>query len=85
MGDAALGYSYGAVSDFYVARDAYLPSEDYVVANVGGAGQADLGAEQRVVSDGAAVADVHHVINLRSAADPGLSDAGAVDAGGAEV
>jgi hypothetical protein len=45
VGDAALGYGYGSVSDFYVAADAYLSGQDYVVAYVGGAGQAYLGAE----------------------------------------
>jgi hypothetical protein len=36
--DAALGYGDGAVSDFYVAADAYLSGQDYVVAYVSGAG-----------------------------------------------
>src|SRR5580700_5527665 len=54
LGDAALGYGDGAVSDFYVAADAYLAGEDYVVAYVSGAGETYLRADQRVVSDGAA-------------------------------
>ena len=62
VGDAALGYGYGSVADFYVAAYAYLSGEDYVVAYVGRAGQSHLGAEQRVVSYGAAVAYVDQVI-----------------------
>src|SRR6202140_607177 len=61
VGNAALGNGYGAVSNFDVAGDAHLAGKDYVVAYVGGAGQADLGAEESVVSDGAAVAYVDHV------------------------
>jgi hypothetical protein len=38
VGDAALRYGDGSVSDFYVAADAYLAGQDYVVAYVGGAG-----------------------------------------------
>src|SRR6202171_3892836 len=79
--DAALGYGYGSVADFYVAADAYLSGQDYVVAYVGSASQAYLGAEKRVVSDGAAVAYVDEVVNFCAAADAGLAYAGAVDAG----
>src|ERR1700758_2567148 len=79
--NAALGNGYGAISYFDVAGDAYLPGENHVVAYVGGAGQADLGAEQGVVSDDAAVADVDHIVDLRPAADAGFANAGAVDAG----
>jgi hypothetical protein len=64
VGDAALGYGYGSVADFYVAADTYLPGQDYVVAYVGRAGQAYLGAEQRVVSDGAAVAYMDQVVDF---------------------
>src|ERR1019366_938295 len=45
--DAALRDGYGSVADFYVAGDAYLSGQDYVVAYVGGAGQAHLGADER--------------------------------------
>ena len=79
--DAALGNGYGAVSYFDVAAAAYLSGQDHVVAYVGGAGEANLGAEQGVVSDDAAVADVDHVVDLRAAPDAGLSDAGTIDAG----
>jgi hypothetical protein len=81
VGDAALGYGYGSVSDFYVAADAYLSGQDYVVAYVGGAGQAYLGAEKSVVSDGAAVAYVDQVVDLCAASYAGLAYAGSVDAG----
>jgi hypothetical protein len=79
--DAALGYGYGPVSDFYMAADAYLAREDYVVAHVGRARQADLGAEQRVLSDGAAVPYVDQVVDFCSAPDAGFAYAGPVDAG----
>jgi len=81
VGDAALGYGYGSVSDFYVAADAYLSGQDYVVAYVGRAGQAYLGAEQRVVSYGAAVAYVDQVVDFCAASYAGFACAGAVDAG----
>ena len=79
--DAALGDGYGAVSDFYVAADAYLSGENHVVAYIGGARQAHLGAEQGVVADGATVTYMHHVVDFRSASDAGLADAGAIDTG----
>src|SRR5271166_3509793 len=44
VGDAALGYGDGSVSDFYVAAYAYLSGQDYVVAYVGGTRKAHLGA-----------------------------------------
>src|SRR5258708_19209368 len=73
VGDAALGYGYGSVADFYVAADAYLSGQDYVVADVGGAGQAYLGAEQRVVSYGAAVAYMDEVVDFSASSYPGLA------------
>src|SRR5258708_26869073 len=81
VGDAALGYGYGSVADFYVAADAYLSGQDYVVAYVGRAGQAYLGAEQRVVSYGAAVAYVDQVVDFCAASNAGFAYAGPVDAG----
>src|SRR5260370_9064513 len=81
VGDSALGYGYGSVSDFYVPADSYLSGQDYVVAYVGRAGQAYLGAEQRVVSDGAAVAYVDEVVDFCTSSDEGLANAGAIDAG----
>src|SRR6202521_3614347 len=82
VGDAALCYGYGSVADFYVAADAYLSGQDYVVAYVGGAGQADLGAEQRVVSYRAAVAYVDEVVDFSAASYAGFAYAGSVDARG---
>src|SRR5271166_3389421 len=79
--NAALGYGNCSVSDFHVAAYAYLSGENYVVAYVGRSGEADLGAEQRVVSYGAAVAYVDQVVEFRAASDAGLAYAGAVDAG----
>ncbi len=81
VGDAALGYGYGSVADFYVAADAYLSGQDYVVAYVGSAGQAYLGAEQRVVSYGAAVAYMDQVVDFCASSYAGFAYAGSVDAG----
>jgi len=81
VGDAALGYGYGSVADFYVAADAYLSGQDYVVAYVGRAGQAYLGAEERVVSYSAAVAYVDQVVDFGASSYAGLAYAGAVYAG----
>ena len=81
VGDAALRYGDGSISDFYVAADAYLSGQDYVVAYFGGAGQAYLGAEQSVVSYGAAVAYVDQVVQFRASSYAGLAYAGAGDAG----
>src|ERR1700682_5646179 len=81
VGDAALGYGYGSVTDFYVAAYAYLSGQDYVVAYVGGAGQAYLGADERVVSYGAAVAYVDEVVDFCALSYAGLAYAGSVDAG----
>ena len=81
MGNAALGYGNRSVAYFYVAADADLSGKDYVVAYVRGAGQAYLGAKQRVTSDGAAVTDVNHIVNFCSPADASFADAGTVDAG----
>ncbi len=81
MGNAALGYSYGSVSDFYVAADAYLSREDYVVAYVGRASQAYLGAEKSVVSYGAAVAYVDEIVDFCASSYAGLAYAGSVDTG----
>src|ERR1035438_26351 len=79
--DAALGDGDGSIADFDVTADADLSGKNRVVAYVGGAGEADLGAEQRVVSDGATVADVDEVVDFCSAANVGLANAGAVNAG----
>jgi hypothetical protein len=79
--NAALGYGYGSVSDFYVAAYAYLSGEDYVVAYFGGSGEAYLSAKQRVVPYGAAVAYMDHVVQLCASSYAGLAYAGAVDAG----
>jgi len=45
VGDTALGYGDGSISDFYVAAYTYLAGEDYVVAYFGCASQTYLGAE----------------------------------------
>src|SRR5258708_24803406 len=50
VGDAALGYGYGSVADFYVAAYAYLSGQDYVVAFVRRAGGAYPGPGERCVS-----------------------------------
>jgi hypothetical protein len=76
-----LRYGYGAVSDFYVAADANLSGQDYVVAYFGGAGEAYLGAEQGVVAYGATVAYVDEVVDFRASSYAGLAYAGSVDAG----
>src|SRR5260221_5051089 len=81
VGNAALGYGYGSVADFYVAADAYLSGQDYVVAYVGRAGEAYLGADERVVPDGAAVAYVRQVVDFCAASYAGFAYAGPVDAG----
>ena len=81
VGDAALRYGDGSISDFYVAAYAYLSGQDYVVAYVGGSGEAYLGAEQRVVAYGATVAYVDQVVDFRASSYAGLAYAGAVDAG----
>ena len=52
-----------------------------MVAYVGGSGEAYLGAEQSVVSYGAAVAYVDQVVQFRASSYAGLAYAGAVDAG----
>src|SRR5258708_24380007 len=55
VGDAALGYGYGSVADFYVAAYAYFSGQDYVVAYIGGAAEAFPCADEPRVPDGAAV------------------------------
>ena len=57
--DAALGYGDRSVTYLDVAAYAYLAGEDYVVAYLRGAREAHLRAEQRVMTDGAAVAYVN--------------------------
>ncbi len=64
LGNATLRDGDGSVSNFYVAAYAYLSRENYVVADVGRTCQADLGAQKCVVSDGAAVSDVDHVVDF---------------------
>ena len=81
VGDTALGYGYGSVSDFYVAAYAYLPGEDYVVAYFGCAGQAYLGAEQCVMAQGAAVTYVDEVVDFCALSYAGFAYAGPVYAG----
>ena len=81
VGDTALGYGYGPVSDFYVATYAYLPGEDYVVAYFGCAGQAYLGAEQCVMAYGAAVTYVDEVVDFCALSYAGFAYAGPVYAG----
>jgi hypothetical protein len=81
VGDATLRYGYGSIADFYVAAYAYLSGQDYVVAYVGSAGQAYLGADERVVAYGAAVAYVDEVIQFSASSYAGLAYAGSVDAG----
>ncbi len=50
-------------------------------AHVGGAGEADLRAEQRVGPDRGAVADHDEVVDLGAGVDACLADGGAVDGG----
>src|ERR1035437_8519681 len=79
--DAALGDGDGSVADFYVAGDAYLSGKNHVVADIRGSGQADLRDEQRVVANGATVAYLNQVVDLRAASNARFANAGAVDAG----
>ena len=64
-----------------VPRDARLPGENYVVADDRGTSQADLRAEQGVLSNARAVAHLHEVVDLCAAADFGGAHGGAIDAG----
>ncbi len=58
-----------------------LPGEDDVATDKGGAGDADLGAEQGVVPDRGAMADHDEVVDFGAAVDAGFADGGAVDGG----
>ena len=60
--DAALGDGDGSVPDFHVAADAHLSGEDYVVAHIGCTCQSYLGAQQCVVTNDAAVANVDQIV-----------------------
>ena len=75
-----LGRDEYAVADFEVVDEADLSGEDAVLADRGAAGDADLGAEDRVGADFDRVADLHEVVDFRSAANARFTDGGAVDA-----
>src|ERR1700687_1045653 len=69
-----------AVPDFQVSRRPHLPRQDAAVANTRRAGEANLSAKNRVLSDFARVADENQIVNFRAAPYARLSDCGAVDA-----
>src|SRR5208282_4684865 len=78
--NAALGYRDRPVANLHVPADAYLSCQDGIVTHVGRAREADLGAEQRIVSDGAAMSHMDQVVDLGPAPDTRLADARPVDA-----
>ena len=57
------------------------PGQDDVVADVRAAGDPDAGHEEAALADAHVVPDVHQVVELGPAADHGVVDAAAVDAG----
>ncbi len=79
--DAGLRGDDHAVADVCCGRRSGLSGEDDVAAHMGRSGEADLRAEQRVLTDGRAVADLDEVVDLGASADAGLADRGAVDGG----
>src|SRR5262249_33895648 len=84
--DGALGSDLHAVADLEVSGEARLAGHHDVVAQLGRAGDPDLGHEQAVLPDLRAVADHYLVIDLRSIADDCFSDGCAIDgAAGADL
>ena len=79
--DAGLGGDDDSVADCVMAGAGGLSGEDDVGADLGGTGKTHLGAEQGVFADGAAVADLDEVVDLRSGGDAGFADGGAVYGG----
>jgi hypothetical protein len=59
--------------------EAGLPAHLDVVAEGGGAGDADLGDEEAAPADPHVMADLHEVVDLRPFADDGLAEGGTVD------
>ena len=60
---------------------AHLPGQDDVVADVRGAGQPHLRAEQAVPTYGRGVAHLHEIVDFGAAADAGFAHGGPVKAG----
>ena len=80
-GEAGLGGDDDVVADGEVAGGGGLASEDAVVADFGGAGETGLAADHVVGAELGGVADEDEIVDLGAAADAGLADGGAVDAG----
>src|SRR5882724_9396827 len=60
-------------------RSSDLATELRTCPDLGAAGEADLGGEQRALADVAAVADLNEVVDLRALSDAGRADGRAVD------
>src|SRR5208337_4018037 len=67
------------IADFQMATDADLPGKDYIIAQLGAAGNADLRDDNAMLADFHVVGDLDKIINLRALADDGRAERAAVN------
>src|SRR5205085_119667 len=70
-----------AAADFQMSREARLSGDGDVIAELRRSRDADLRHEEAVLPDAHVVADLHEVVDLRSFADDGFAEGGAIDGG----
>ena len=79
MHDPGLSSDGNSISDFQVASDADLPSEDNVVAQLRAARNARLGNDEAVFPDNDVVPDLHQVVYFGSLADDSRPERAAIN------
>ena len=80
VGAALRGHD-DAVADIAVSGNTHLAGKYDVFPDYCGPGETDLSAKQSVLAHRRAMSDLRQVVDLRTAADTGFADAGAIDAG----
>src|SRR5262245_23999208 len=64
-----------------MTRDADLTRENDIASDFGTAGQADLSAEQRILTYGGTMTNLHQVVDLCTSANASFADGGAINRG----
>jgi hypothetical protein len=80
-GNSALGSGYGPVAYGAVTGDADLTGKDDGFADGSGSSQANLSAEESILTDRRAVPHLNEIIDLGSSMNAGFADRGSIDAG----
>jgi hypothetical protein len=78
---AGLAGRRGPVADDHAVADADLSCECHALPDLRRSGDSDLSADDRVLPHGHVVTDLHQIVDLRPAPDPGFRQRRPVDAG----